>query len=105
MRLAVPGAVPLEQRPTVMSAVLVPPAAPAIVSVPVVTPVAHCSTPRVRTLPKRSVLALRVLVPLPRLRVPGLVADALGPPPTRPGVTVPSPTTMEPAAIVLLTAS
>src|SRR5439155_25197338 len=85
----------------VMLAVLAPPAAPAMVKVPVLTPIAHWMFPRERLLPSRIVLALSVVEALPRLRLL-TPAGALGPPPVIPCVSVPSATEIVPAVTLLV---
>src|SRR5262245_31463837 len=89
--LAEPGGVPPDIVPTVMLAVLAPPAAPAMVSVPVLTPLAHCMMPRLRILPMTMLLALMMLVALPRFSVLGFEgALGMGVAGSKPGVMVPS---------------
>src|SRR4051812_6041988 len=104
MSLAVPAGVPpVETKvPTVMLALLAPPAPPAMVTEPVLTPVNHWRFPTVRPFPTRMVTALIVLAPLPRYRS-APPEPMLAGVPVVPGVgMLLSPTLTVPAVIELL---
>src|SRR4051794_21857077 len=77
---------------------------PAMLTEPVVTPVAHWMNPSERPAPMMMLSACSVLVPLPRLRM--LLLELLFvPPPVSPGVgPLLSPTSIVPAVMELLTA-